>query len=54
MEARQGTGSVNRINFIEVQAEPEYPAGNPLESSGLSCPDLYARHWLPACEAAGV
>lgn len=53
MEAQEGTGTVHCINLVKFKPAPEYPEGHPLASSGLSCEELYAQHWLPACEATG-
>ncbi len=53
MKAQQDTGTVHCINLVRFKPAPEYPEGHPLASSGLSCEELYAEHWLPACEATG-
>lgn len=53
MQTHEGTDPVHCINFIRFKPSPTYPEGHPLEASGLSCEELYAQHWLPACEATG-
>lgn len=53
MESRNSADPVHCINFIQFKPAPDYPDGHPLVDSGLSCEELYAEHWLPACEATG-